>query len=497
MWRLRDGSLVDPARCEERYARHLGAKGRSSRDQRTETERDRGRISYSPFLRRLAGVTQVTSPDLTATRMHSRASHSYKVATVAREIAENLVRRAMNSSRVAEVIRAQGGLDVSACEAAGLAHDMGHPPFGHAGEQRLDAKLRQASKEKSLPTLEEGFEGNAQSFRIVSFLDLKDPRSRGLDLTNVTLAAIQKYPHLRKTGSSKFGAYESEALALRRCREAVVGHRKTAKTAQSLEASVMDLADDIAYAVHDLEDFCGSGAIDIRIPIDDLEKALRAHKVASSFNDKATDDPFTQLALELKTKYNRFFDEAEMLDALGWTHDLLKFRFPSLTRAHSEEYLASIRAELSDVVSDFFAAVQIKGTAPYTGGPLIYLSRLQWHRLQCLKRITRGYLVSSPKMGIVQRAQTESIDRLFDGLASWLSQYPDKNTVPSELKDFIEANGDVVPARGAGSPDKALLSAEHYRSIVDYICGMSDSEAAMRSQWVSGGEVPVLAGLGG
>jgi dGTPase len=497
MWRLRDGSLVDPARYDERYARTTAAKSRGSFDQRTETERDRGRIAYSPFLRRLAGVTQVTSPDLTATRMHSRASHSYKVATVAREIAENIVRRALDDRSVAEVIREQGGLDVSACEAAGLAHDMGHPPFGHAGEQRLDAKLREASKAKGLFALDEGFEGNAQSFRIVTFLDLKDPSSRGLDLTNVTLAAIQKYPHSRKPGSSKFGAYKSEEPTLTECRRAVVGHRKTAKTAQSLEASVMDLADDIAYAVHDLEDFCGSGAIDIRIPIADLDKAIRAHAAAGTFDEKRSDDPFTQLALELKEKYKRYFNDVEMSEALLWTQDLLEFRFPSLTRAHSEEYLASLRAELSDVVSDFFASVQISSRVPYANGPLIYLSRLQWHRLQCLKRITRGYLVSSPKMGIVQRAQTESIDRLFDGLVSWLGQYPDKNTVPSELKDFIEASGAIVPVKAAGSPKIALLSAEHYRSIVDYICGMSDSEAAMRAQWVSGSDVPVLAGLGG
>lgn len=123
---LADGSLVAPDRRMSRYERGVQSRPSEDKDLRTEAERDRGRIAYSPFLRRLAGVTQVTSPDLSSTRMHSRASHTHKVATIAREIAENIVRRASVDSGVADVIRTAGGLDVTACEAAGLAHDLGH-----------------------------------------------------------------------------------------------------------------------------------------------------------------------------------------------------------------------------------------------------------------------------------------------------------------------------------------------------------------------------------
>ena len=144
---------------------------------------DRDRIAASPFFARLAGVTQVVSPAGAGLLVHNRLTHSLQVAQVARAIAE----------RVAEdpLTTRLGGCDPDVVEAAALAHDLGHPPFGHLGEQVLDRVAREKLG------LVDGFEGNAQSFRIVTTIDLHGPSGAGLDLTAAVRAAILKYPWTR------------------------------------------------------------------------------------------------------------------------------------------------------------------------------------------------------------------------------------------------------------------------------------------------------------
>lgn len=498
--RFKDGSLCRPDAYERRYSTlGSGLRARDEDDIRTETERDRGRLSYSPYLRRLAGVTQVTSPDLTATRMHSRASHTYKVATIAREIAEFVVRRAAEDERVAEIVSDAGGLDVTACEAAGLAHDLGHPPFGHAGEEQLNRLLRQDG-------LLDGFEGNAQSFRIVTRLELRAAGVRGLALTNVTLAAIQKYPFTRQPGKSKFGAYASDAEPLESCRRGVLeeewGNRR-----QTLEASVMDLADDIAYAVHDLEDFCGAGAIDLRFPI----AALKYLKERPPKDITAVkDNPFSEMGKKLAEDYEGLFDPDVYRTELGNVHELLQDQFPDITSADSIDYQANLRRELASLVGYFFARIEIREVPRFADGPQISLDVSAWHRLQALKVITRGYLVSSPRVGLIQKGQTAAMATLYHETKNWLASAPDPKTVPPELNDFLGVADLTVPKRP--KPDERTtpetqpdinnlyepmpVQGEYLRAICDYICGMSDSEALLRSQWFAGTEIPGMSALG-
>jgi dGTPase len=133
-------------------------------------------------------------------------------------------------------------------EAACLAHDLGHPPFGHLGEEVLDELMR--SDRGSDP---EGFEGNAQTFRVLTKLALRFDECHGLDLTRATLSSCLKYPWIRDTADPKkkrkCGAYQSEREDLEFARLGCDSEFKTA------EAELMDWADDIAYSVHDLEDF--------------------------------------------------------------------------------------------------------------------------------------------------------------------------------------------------------------------------------------------------
>ncbi|MAM54906.1 MAG: hypothetical protein CMH35_08700 [Microbacterium sp.] len=496
--KLADGSWVLPRTREQRYDRREVSRP-SARDHRTETERDRGRLGYSAYLRRLAGVTQVVSPELASAQMHSRSSHTHKVAMIAREIADHVTRSADENGAWRAVIAAAGGLDIAACEAAGLAHDIGHPPFGHAGEDALDAYLE-------LKDVEDGFEGNAQTFRTVTRLDRnKGTTVYGLNLTNVTLAAILKYPYAKRKPymdgkNRKFGAYLDDADQLRYVRAAVLdlGEAGEDHGRQTLEASIMDLADDVAYAIHDLEDFLAAGLIDVGLVLDDINAALDDAGIVQDMREKAdfrsanfrkTPGRFSQPLVFVEASkrhrvgYSPHYNDRDYAAAL---HDVGRF-LTQLGDPDLQDYAQNLRLLLKDFITKFFDAIELNEDPPYADGPSVYLTSEAWHQMQVLKSITRHYLVSRPRMGSMQRAQTRSIEILMEGLADWICTAPKEHSLPPTLLSMLARNNVAVPITRQSTDS---LEPGHFRALSDYVCTMSDSEALMRSQWLAGTEVP-------
>lgn len=218
---------------------------------RSDFARDRARLLHSSALRRLAAKTQVLSPTAGLDFARNRLTHSLEVAQVGREIASRL------------------NADPDIVDTACLAHDIGHPPFGHNGEKALNTWSADVG----------GFEGNAQTLRLLTRLEPKvfgpDGRSYGLNLTRASLDASCKYPWPEgssvadPSGRAKFGFYQDDIAAFQWLRQGAPERQLC------IEAQVMDLSDDIAYSVHDFEDAVVNGYVDVallssRVDHDDL-----------------------------------------------------------------------------------------------------------------------------------------------------------------------------------------------------------------------------------
>jgi dGTPase len=268
---------------------------------RSAFERDRARVLHSASLRRLAAKTQVVEVgrnDFPRTRL----THTLEVAQIGRGIAGAI------------------GCDPDVVETACLAHDIGHPPFGHNGELAL-AELAAGCG---------GFEGNAQTLRLLTRLETKVPGA-GLNLTRASLDAVLKYPGPEPVGGGKYNYYADDAPVFSWIREGAPGRRRC------LDAQVMDWADDVAYSVHDLEDGLNAGLVTFGQLHDPAERASVAEVTLRWYLDPA------EVSLPELTAV---FDDLMTLDCWPKTFD------------GGPDALAALKNLTSELVGRFCVAAQ-------------------------------------------------------------------------------------------------------------------------------------------
>ncbi len=396
------------------------------RVERTPFERDRARLVHSAALRRLAAKTQVVGPQ-TDDFVRNRLTHTLEVAQVARDLAKTL------------------GCDPDIVETAALAHDLGHPPFGHNGERMLDQLSQDCG----------GFEGNAQTLRVLTRLEAKsvdaEGRSVGLNLTRATLDASTKYPWPRSRsldpqgvhadGSAravrKFGVYEDDLPVFTWIREG------SPEGPRCLEAQVMDLADDVAYSVHDLEDGVVAGKIDLA----HLRDPGRRHDVWETVRDWYLPDA----------------DDDELDAALTGLWSITSL--PDSSYDGSRAVQAALKNLTSDLIGHFCTAVQRATQEKYGTDPLTrYAADL-----------------------VVPRETGLAIAALKGVAAHYVMRTDDRVALQVQQREVIAALVAALSARGAGALQPAFRSdfeeagsdAARLRVVVDQVASLTDASAML------------------
>lgn len=378
----------------------------AKRADRTAFARDRARILHSSALRRLAAKTQVLQAG-TADFPRTRLTHTLEVAQIGRELGQSL------------------GCDPDLVEVGCLAHDLGHPPFGHNGESELNCIAEHIG----------GFEGNAQTLRVLSRLESKtfdaDGRSVGLNLTRAALDAAVKYPWPREVNALKFGYYEDDAAMFAWVRDGAPEGRK------SFEAQVMDWADDVAYSVHDVEDAVHSGHLDLATV---ALAPQRTELVALCNREYATDSNPADLGAAL-----------DRLTAL-------KF-WPKFYDG-SQQSLAALKNLTSYLIGRFCQAADSATRAEFGDGPL---TRYRANLLVPQEiRDEVAMLKAMAMLYVMQRRGAEAI-------------YAEQRTIIAELVDALMQHGEpaleswITPAwHQAATADQRL------RVVVDQVASLTD-----------------------
>ena len=373
---------------------------------RTPFQRDRARVLHSGALRRLAGKTQVVEPiGVQALVPRTRLTHSLECSQIGRELGAAL------------------GCDPDLVDTACLAHDLGHPPFGHNGEIALDRAAKSCG----------GFEGNAQSFRLLTRLEVK-VEGVGLNLTRAVLDAATKYPW-QQDERGKFGVYADDQPTLTWMREGVTGERRP------LESQVMDWADDVAYSVHDLEDGVEAGHIDLQR----LNLAAVCEVAAEHYSDLGTAALEQVLqALVAEPWWPRTFAGTPRdLVALKRATSTLIGRFCSA--AEQATRLEHGHSDLTRYAADLVVPTQV--------------------RAECalLKAVTVLYVMGRPGAQAIQLREREIVEGLVDLVVSREAFDP----MSRELWD-------------AAHDDPSRL-----RVVIDQVAGLTDAAALRLHQRLS------------
>jgi dGTPase len=390
----------------------------SGRSARTEFARDRARVTHSSALRRLGAKTQVLQPG-TNDFARTRLTHSLEVAQVGREMAVEF------------------GIDPDIVDTACLAHDLGHPPFGHNGEKGLNEWAKDFG----------GFEGNAQTLRLLTRIEQKvyskEGVAFGLNLTRASLDASCKYPWTREFAvqdsgadrSIKFGVYEDDVPVFEWLR---IGAKDRVKC---FEAQIMDFSDDVAYSVHDFEDAV-------------VEGFIKLEELKGSSQEAA-------IVKEIERWNGGNISTDNLADAL----DRLQ-----ANRYWLQSYSGTPRE-----------AGQLKNLTSSVIGS--FVSRTTEATFQA----NADSLFARYAGDVVVPIEVQAEIAIFKGLASYflmslderVGYYEDQRTLLKELADVLLAsNGEYLDGYSKEAWSKAKSDTDKHRVIVDQIAVLTDAAAS-------------------
>ncbi len=481
----------------------------SPEDEATPFLVDLERIRFSPFYSRLSAVTQVIGATGGRSDVHNRLTHSLKVSAVAHPIAIEM--REQLAARAAERLPAEYVCDSAVVRAAASAHDLGHPPFGHVGEQVLDRLAR------DWLGLADGYEGNAQTYRIIASLDVIHGSTRGLNLTAATRSAVAKYPWLPclelpgqegepvppglrwiegELRVRKYSAYFLDAADLQVARSAAHG---VLPLQQSFEASVMDIADDIAYSVHDIEDFhraglLGDGAVgrefkewlenwpELRTLTGD-ELMSRRPPAGSSLEllrrKTVRDDPWVadpDAFWEAVRNVSRDLVDGMLAEGFDGS-----FRAERAVAAFTRHWIHHLRESVVLAPPD----------NPRTG--LVTLDQLAWHEVEVLKFIHKHFVLDRADIGMYQRGLGRVLVRAVKGLVAWVEDSWDRRRAPARLRELIELATEQYLRLARDRPDgvpeidpREVRRLGLGRGVLDYVASFTDAQAMAVSEAIDG-----------
>jgi dGTPase len=437
-------------------------------DPRTAFMHDRDRILYSSAFAALAGKTQVVASG-EAGSFHTRLTHSLKVEQLGRRITEMLSHRLGDG---------QPGPDPDLVSAACLAHDIGHPPFGHAGEEalartysELDPKRRhpQVNDERSTTRSDgtatssetesgdgnepprgypDGFEGNAQNLRILTYLSARKTQAhRGLHLTRAALDATTKYPWERadpeadKKHARKFGIYrEDKQVADWIFPNDVPAPREgDTEPPRPIEEQIMDWADNVTYACHDVEDFFRAGVIPLEVIFAfEIDKWQKRVPVESPELDR-----FLTYVEKSWTRKGKSFDRVRAIKALAGLGELLKID-DSYGGTYNDKQL--VTSMTSQLIVHFLEGLKLRPTGLPTVPMVRYNAALHIppdRKFLCdlLKELIWFYVINSPQLASQQHGQR----LIIRDLLTWHYQDPER-LLPRDRSEELADHGNSLRA---------------------------------------------------
>ena len=436
-------------------------------DARKAYRRDVARLIHSPCFRRLQGKAQLFPSDENDF-FRNRLTHSLEVAQIATGIALNL------NSREKELKRSP--IDLDLVHFAALAHDLGHPPFGHDGERALDQVMKKHG----------GFEGNAQTIRILTRLEKKEIETLptidkgkdtriGLNLAYRSIASVLKYdqviPQARSQNSAVVkGYYLTEAPLISDIRSFIASGCKPGKF-KTIECSIMDLADDIAYSTYDLEDAFKAGFLSplsmaaadnsLKQRIADVvnKKMRMSYPKALCDREALTIDGVDRIVLSMmKDLFQPSRELFERMTTMDMSVEELSFALSAEVSAGSKilQEEGRYRNEFtSRLVYAFVSNIEFRWNAERPCLSSVSLALGTFQAIEVLKRFAYEALVMSNRFKMADRRGREIIEHIFKAL----TESGGEKLLPPDIRSIYEASN---------------KEGWRLRTVCDFISSMTD-----------------------